>query len=144
MTIRRKGPKSRRSNRVLCAALLAFAPLSSACTSAEQGQSAEAPAPCVAGEVKQPVVGCQAGIPAARCATGFASNDDMGCDPVLPADPCPDGKLALPGEPSCHDVADCGSGSYGAIPVEASTQFVDGSYAGGGSDGTQAKPWTTR
>src|SRR5262249_30401199 len=43
----------------------------------------------------------------------------------------------------CHEVMPCGSGTWGDIPVEASTQFVDNTYAGGDSDGTMAKPWTT-
>jgi hypothetical protein len=51
--------------------------------------------------------------------------------------------MATPGETACHDVADCGSGPWGNIPVDATTQYVDSSYAGGGSDGSSGKPWTT-
>jgi Protein of unknown function (DUF1565) len=40
-------------------------------------------------------------------------------------------------------VAPCGEGTWGDIPVDASTQFVDQTYPGGDSDGTREKPWTT-
>lgn len=51
--------------------------------------------------------------------------------------------MAIPGETVCREVAPCGSGTWGDIPVEpGATQYVDASYAGGGSDGTAAKPWT--
>ncbi|WP_437985178.1 right-handed parallel beta-helix repeat-containing protein [Sorangium sp. So ce117] len=40
-------------------------------------------------------------------------------------------------------MAPCGDGPWGDIPVEANTQFVDQAYAGGDSDGTRTKPWTT-
>jgi hypothetical protein len=56
---------------------------------------------------------------------------------------CPGGQLAIPGDEACHALADCGTGTWGAIPVDAATQYVDASYAGGGSDGSAARPWTT-
>jgi hypothetical protein len=51
--------------------------------------------------------------------------------------------MAVPGDTACREVAPCGSGTWGDIPVEANTQFVDKAYAGGNSDGTLAHPWTT-
>jgi hypothetical protein len=51
--------------------------------------------------------------------------------------------MAVPGETECHQVAPCGSGPWGDIPVEVDTEYVDQSYVGGDSDGTAAKPWTT-
>jgi hypothetical protein len=87
---------------------------------------------------------CQkAGVPASACGVGFLPDGKDGCEPILPADPCPEGLMAIPGDTECHEVASCGSGAWGDIPVEASTQFVDKSYAGGDSNGTQAKPWTS-
>jgi hypothetical protein len=62
---------------------------------------------------------------------------------VLPAEPCGEGLMAVPGETSCREVAPCGEGRWGAIAVDASTQFVDGSYPGVDSDGTAERPWTT-
>jgi hypothetical protein len=51
--------------------------------------------------------------------------------------------MAVPGDTQCHEVAPCGTGDYGTIPVDATTQFVNGAYPGNDSDGTQAKPWKT-
>ncbi len=51
--------------------------------------------------------------------------------------------MAIPGEVACREVAPCGTGTWGDIPIDGTTQFVDRSYLGGGSDGTQAKPWLT-
>jgi Right handed beta helix region len=80
-----------------------------------------------------------AGVP--TCGAGFTARDDGGCDPVLPAD-CPDGTFAIPGETTCHEPQECGDGTWGDIPVEASTQHVDASFIGT-SDGSPANPWTT-
>src|SRR5262245_59309187 len=99
--------------------------------------------PCPPGELA--VNGsCQpAGVPPSACGKGFMPDGKQGCEPILPAAPCPAGQMAIPGETTCHEVAPCGQGTWGTIPVDADTQFVDKAYAGGGSDGTQAKPWTT-
>ena len=84
-----------------------------------------------------------AGVPADGCAAGFEHDGDAGCHAVLPAEPCPAGAMAVPGETLCRPVSPCGSGTWGTIPVEADTVFVDGGYAGGSSDGTAAHPYTT-
>ncbi|KYF53313.1 hypothetical protein BE08_35950 [Sorangium cellulosum] len=49
--------------------------------------------------------------------------------------------MAIPGDTDCHEIAPCGSDEYGSIPVEATTQFVNGAYAGTDSDGSRARPW---
>ena len=82
-------------------------------------------------------------MPASSCAPGFEHDGEAACVPVLPADPCARGLMAVPGETTCRPVADCGSGDYGDIPVDGSTQHVDAAYAGGNSDGSAASPWTT-
>lgn len=105
---------------------------------------------CAAGEAAVeggPIAGgtCRAaGIPPEMCGEGFEPDGEGGCDPILPAEPCPKGMMAIPGETECHEVAPCGAGRWGDIPVEANTQFVDGSYGGenGPSDGSEQRPWT--
>jgi hypothetical protein len=100
--------------------------------------------PCPPGETSTAGGGCEpAGVPPDACGQGFEADGKGGCDPVLPAAPCPPGKMALPGETQCRDVAPCGNGDYGTIPTEPTTQFVNAAYPGADSDGTQAKPWKT-
>jgi hypothetical protein len=84
-----------------------------------------------------------AGIPAELCAEGFDSDGEQGCVPVLPASPCGPGEMAVPGDESCREVMPCGDGTWGDIAVESNTEYVDSSYAGGDSDGSGDKPWTT-
>jgi hypothetical protein len=83
-----------------------------------------------------------AGIEPDGCAAGFVHDGDRGCTPVLPPLPCARGGLTVIGDERCHDIMECGSGTWGDIPVEADTQFVDASFAGQ-SDGSMAAPWTT-
>src|SRR4029079_675257 len=86
--------------------------------------------------------GCQkAGVPPGACGQGFEPNGQGGCNAILPAAPCPPGQMAVPGDTQCHEVAPCGNGDYGTIPVEATTQFVNGAYPGSDSDGTNVRPW---
>lgn len=99
--------------------------------------------PCLAGELEVPS-GCQpAGVPSGGCGDGFVNDGDAGCMPVLPAAPCPSGMMALPGEMTCRLVAPCGPGPWGTIPVEVTTEHVDGAYTGGSSDGSATAPWIT-
>lgn len=51
--------------------------------------------------------------------------------------------MALPGESVCREVSACGNATWGTIPDDPTTQYVQADYAGGDSDGTSAKPWTT-
>lgn len=83
------------------------------------------------------------GIPVDGCAEGFVHDGAYGCEPILPPEPCPPGLIAVPGEDACRPVMHCGEGKWGDIAVESNTQYVDESYAGGDSDGSDARPWTT-
>jgi len=85
----------------------------------------------------------QVGMTADQCAPGFVHDGGHACVPIVPAEVCPPGTMAAVGEDSCRPVAACGSGTWGDIPTDAQTQHVDGSYAGGDSDGTAARPWVT-
>ncbi|MFO0660851.1 MAG: hypothetical protein U0165_13615 [Polyangiaceae bacterium] len=103
--------------------------------------------PCPDGTM--PVLGqteCQpVGIPASACAPGFNFDNQGGCAPVLPEQSCSSGLMAVPGDASCREVAPCGTGTWGDIPVDASTVYVDQSYDGssGASDGSATRPFTT-
>jgi len=100
--------------------------------------------PCPPGETLSMDGACQsAGVPASECGEGFVPDGDDGCEPVLPGTACPPGQMAIPGEPDCHDVAPCADGTWGGIPAEPGTQFVDNSYPGNDSDGSEAHPWTS-
>ncbi len=97
---------------------------------------------CAPGELTT-AAGCEpAGIPPEACGAGFTPGD-RACAPVLPPAPCPAGTMAVPGEIACREVAPCGEGAWGDLPVDEQTQFVDAAYAGTDSDGTEARPWTT-
>ena len=72
-----------------------------------------------------------------------AADPQPSCGGVLPASPCPVGLMALPGEQSCREVAPCGEGTWGDIPTDSNTEFVDGAYGGADSDGSRERPWTT-
>jgi len=99
---------------------------------------------CEVGELRLDDGTClPAGIPDGACGEGFASDGDAGCVAILPDDPCGPGTMAIPGETSCREVAPCGSGPWGTIPVDGTTQHVDASYTGGDGDGTASKPWPT-
>jgi hypothetical protein len=98
---------------------------------------------CAPGEMPLEDGGCQpAGIPPHLCGAGFEPDGTMGCNPVLPPAACPAGQMAIPGDVACRPVAICPDGEYGDAPIEGTTQFVNGSYGGTDSDGSQAKPWT--
>ncbi len=82
------------------------------------------------------------GIPPDGCAEGFVHDGEYGCDAVLPPEPCPPGLMAVPGETVCRPIMVCGAGRWGDLPVEATTEHVDQSYAGTDSDGSADRPWT--
>jgi hypothetical protein len=99
---------------------------------------------CPAGTLGLEDGSCQpAGVPPELCAEGFVHDGDAACEPILPAAPCPKGQMAIPGESECHPVMACGTGTWGDIPVDGATIYVDASYVGGSSDGSQQRPWTT-
>jgi hypothetical protein len=47
------------------------------------------------------------------------------------------------GHATCQPLGACGEGTWGELEVGPSTLFVDQAYAGGDSDGSQARPYTT-
>jgi hypothetical protein len=96
---------------------------------------------CATGEIIEGDACIAPGVRA--CADGFLTDGDGGCRAVLPDEPCPSGLIAVPGDTTCREIAACGEGTWGDIPVEANTQFVNAAYAGGDSDGSAAQPWTT-
>jgi hypothetical protein len=101
---------------------------------------------CEPGEKELSSGQCQpAGVPPAMCGEGFVSDDTGGCLAILPDEACEPGSMALLGETECRPVAPCGTGPWGEIPIdgESAIQFVDQSYTGGDSDGSEPQPWTT-
>jgi hypothetical protein len=99
---------------------------------------------CAAGEITT-LDGCKpAGVSSDWCAEGFVFDAArLSCEPVLPEQPCQPGWMAIPGDVACRPVLACPAESWGGIPVEANTQFVDAAYVGGNSNGSQGQPWTT-
>lgn len=88
--------------------------------------------------------GCAAvGVPRDGCGAGFSHDGAGACTAVLPEARCADGTMAIPGETTCREVAPCGTGTWGDIPVDGQTVFVDGSFAGATSDGTRERPFRT-
>ncbi len=99
---------------------------------------------CAEQELALPDGSCiRPGVPPDSCGDEFVHDGAHGCEPILPAEPCPPGLMAVPGEDSCHSVMECSAGKWGALPVDETTQYVDGSYGGGDGDGTEARPWPT-
>lgn len=99
---------------------------------------------CPPGEIELTDGGCQPpGVTEQGCAPGFVYDGDGGCRAVLPATPCPPGSIAQIGEAACSEVASCGSGSWGDIPVDAGTVYVDAAYSGPISDGSAQNPFRT-
>ena len=70
------------------------------------------------------------------------ADGERGCAPILPATPCPDGMMAVPGDATCRPVADCGTGPWGDIAVDAGTIYVDAAFAGV-PDGSAGSPFST-
>jgi hypothetical protein len=98
---------------------------------------------CPAGTTSLADGGCRpAGIMEGECGDGFTHDGDVGCTPILPLEACPSGLMAVPGDSACRPIMDCGSGTWGDIPVDAETEYVDQTFVGV-SDGTAAAPWTT-
>jgi hypothetical protein len=83
------------------------------------------------------------GVPPEGCAPGFEPNGDLGCRAVMPEQACAEGLVALPGETECRELTPCLDPSFSDLTTDSTTQFVDGSYGQGDSDGSQSKPWTT-
>lgn len=101
------------------------------------------PEGCAEGELSFEGACVRPGVPLDGCAEGFVHDGGYGCAAVLPAEPCPPGLIAVPGDEACREVAPCGEGPWGDIPIEADTEHVDGAYAGSDSDGSAERPWTS-
>ena len=109
---------------------------------------------CPAGTLAQGEAGCRpAGMLQEDCADGFvhvpfdeqidgADGVAGTCEPILPDTPCTGALMAVPGDAACRPIMDCGSGTWGNIPIDGSTVFVDQSFAGT-SDGSMDSPFTT-
>jgi hypothetical protein len=98
---------------------------------------------CQPGELSLPDGLCTAaGVSPDACGELFASDDAGGCTAILPAEACEPGMVARLGETACHEVASCGTGTWGDIPVEVNTVYVDPTFPGP-SDGTAAAPFAT-
>lgn len=82
-----------------------------------------------------------AGIPTDVCLEGF-EHDAGACEPILPAEPCRPGTIAVPGDRQCRPIMDCGEGTWGNIPVDGNTEYVDASHQGT-SNGDADAPWTS-
>jgi hypothetical protein len=95
---------------------------------------------CPAGQIPKFDEGCvPVGIPG--CAALFMEDDGL-CHPA--AAKCGAGTYPVPSE-GCVSVDGngCGSDTWGLITAQAGDQNVDATYAGGDSDGSRSKPWTT-
>jgi parallel beta helix pectate lyase-like protein len=98
---------------------------------------------CGAGTSEREDGGCvPAGVPPDRCGTGFIADGADGCAPVL-GEGCAEGWMAVPGDAACHELLDCGASTWGDIPVDGATVYVDASYGGADGDGSAARPWPT-
>lgn len=95
---------------------------------------------CAAGQLGVDGACVGAGVAPDGCGAGFVHDGDAGCTPVLPTDACAEGWLAYLGETRCHAVRACAAGTWGDIPTNGSTVFVDASSVGPTS-GTQAEPF---
>lgn len=119
--------------------------IASGCSSEQETGPPPTPPPsCEEHELLLPDGRCiRPGIGPEQCGEGFMHDGVDGCEPVLPAETCPPGQMAVPGETDCREVMPCGEGTWGDLPIDATTQHVDGSYVGGSSTGTAAQPWPT-
>ena len=96
---------------------------------------------CTPAGVPEPCPSGWERVKGASCAKD--DNCEAYCRPRLPTSACPAGSMAVPGKTTCQPVGDCGSGTWGKIKGTSSTIYVDPAYPGGGSDGSQSKPFTT-
>ena len=81
--------------------------------------------------------------PPRTCPKGWAKVKGGWCEPILPKTKCPKGTMEKIGYATCQQIGDCGTGKWGKIKITSSTIFVDQSYTGDGSDGSQSMPFVT-
>lgn len=125
--------------------VLALLALLTGCDGAEtEPAPPQLPPSCAEHELALPDGSCiRPGVLPDGCGEGFVHDGAYGCEPILPAEPCPPGQMAVPGDDTCRSVMACGPGKWGDLPVDATTQYVDGAYSGGDSDGSENRPWPT-
>jgi len=113
--------------------------------------SAEDPAPptpfarheCGEHEIALPDGSCnRPGIAPDACGQGFTHDGEYACNPVLPPEPCAPGLMAVPGDAACRPVMPCGAGTWGDIPIDGATVYVDATYTGAATGSVDA-PWPT-
>jgi hypothetical protein len=97
---------------------------------------------CGQNEVPMAGGGCRP-VGVSSCAPGFRADPSAGCTAILPSEPCKVGSMALLGEETCRLVAPCPAGTYGDIPVESSTVFVDAAAGRDDGDGSKGNPVRT-
>jgi hypothetical protein len=96
------------------------------------------PVGCAPGEATRADGSCRpAGILPEECAEGFVHQGD---ECIAPAPACGPGQMALVDEAACREVAPCPEGTWGDIPVDNATVFVDASFQGT-STGTSSAPY---
>jgi hypothetical protein len=100
------------------------------------------PEPCLPGTLE--VIGhetCQP-VGVIACAEGFAPDGEGGCAAILPPgpEPCPPGTLEVIGHETCQPLGDCGTGTWGDVPLDATTVFVSASADATGADGSETAP----
>ncbi|MBW2454760.1 MAG: right-handed parallel beta-helix repeat-containing protein [Deltaproteobacteria bacterium] len=124
--------------------LIALLALPTACGGEESQAAPHQPPPCDEHELGLPDGSCiRPGVPPDGCGEGFVHDGEYGCEPLLPAEPCPAGLMAVPGDETCRSIMECGDGKWGDLPVDDTTLYVDGSYAGGDGNGSESQPWAT-
>jgi hypothetical protein len=74
------------------------------------------------------------------CAEGFQADDTFQCAAVV-GEECGFGTLTVLGSMDCQPLGDCGTTTWGPMPIEPGTIFVDGTYAKGDSDGSIDRPF---
>ena len=100
------------------------------------------PRKCLKGWAKVKGGWCEPILPRGKCSDGTMP-DGPCSDGTMPKVTCPNGTMEKIGYSNCQPIGDCGTGTWGKIKTTASTIYVDQTYNGGGSDGSQSKPFLT-
>jgi hypothetical protein len=102
-----------------------------------EGLELDAPA-CVS--TSEPCAGGACGP--TSCADGFELAEEGGCRAILPEGACARGLIAVPGDTACRAIDSCSEGTFGDIPDDPGTLYVDGA-AVAPHDGSRARPFRT-
>ncbi|MGZ5968691.1 MAG: right-handed parallel beta-helix repeat-containing protein [Polyangiales bacterium] len=74
------------------------------------------------------------------CAEGFATDESDQCVSIA-GEECTSGTLTVLGSLDCMPVSDCGTTTWGPLPIDPGAIYVDGTFAKGGSDGSADRPF---